>query len=146
MATATVLAGVGVALGALQTLQSGLAASAEAKSRAQFLEQDAAIAQQQAALQEDQARRDSERQRGSLRARAAKSGVKLQGSPLLAIEEEAVLGELDALSARYGGNLRARDARAEASLTAARGRNQLTNSLLGAGASLANFGADQLKE
>ena len=103
---------IAAAIGIVQTLHSGFAASAEAKASAQLMAQDAAIAQQQAALQEDQARRDSERRSGALRAKAAKSGVKLEGSPLLAVEEEAMLGELDALSARYGGDLRSRDKQA----------------------------------
>lgn len=138
----TILAGIGTALSTAQMLQSGFSASAEAEASAQFMAQDAAIAHQQAALQEDQERRVSGRRRSTLRAKAAKSGVKIEGSPLLVIEEETERGEIDALSARYGGNLRGRDAEARANLTATRGRNRLASSLLGAGASIANFRAE----
>lgn len=69
---------------------------------------NAVITRQEASAEEARRRRESQRQLGSIRAGRAKSGVTMEGTPLLALEESAELAEIDALSAGWAGEASAR--------------------------------------
>ena len=56
------------------------------------------------------------------RALYGKSGVEIEGSPLLVMEDTAAQGEMDALAIRWGGDVAAARARSEANLMKMQGR------------------------
>lgn len=91
----------------LLTAQQVQAQRQAQKAQARTLEGNAAIARQEAAREESEIRRRNRQVLGRQRARFAKSGLKLEGTPLLVQADTAAEGEMDALAARRGGEVRA---------------------------------------
>src|SRR3972149_4814714 len=97
----TAVAAVG---GAYYSYESGQPQKKAYKANAAILEQDA-LAEKQKSQYEEGAHRDRIRQILSRqKALYGKSGVQMEGSPLLVMEDTAAQGEMDALAIRYGGD------------------------------------------
>ncbi len=116
----TAVAGGISALGAIQQAQ---AASAQAKSAAQAQEYNAAVARnneiaanQQASFAEDQQRRRFRALQAEGMVAAAQSGAGLGGSNEDVLRQNAIANELDALTIRYEGQMKARGLLAQAEL------------------------------
>ena len=138
------------AVSAVGAIQQGMAAAAQGQAQqnaanynAEIKRQQAALELQQAGAREEQQRRQSRQLLGQQQAALAQAGIGLGGSALDIEEQSAFLSELDALTIRYEGDLRAKGllAGAEQSLyegraAAAAGANARTASYISAGASL----------
>lgn len=116
----TAVAGGISALGAIQQAQ---AASAQAKSAAQAQEYNAAVARnneiavnQQTSFAEDQQRRRFRALQAEGMVAAAQSGAGLGGSNEDVLRQNAIANELDALTIRYEGQMKARGLLAQAEL------------------------------
>jgi hypothetical protein len=112
----------GTLMGVAGGIQAGRAAGASAKF-------NAAMSQMQARQQEQQIRTQARRQIGAVRANVAKSGVTMEGTPLLVMAESAANAEVDALNARWTGDARA-------SMYHAQGKADRRQASLNAGTSL----------
>lgn len=131
------LAGVGAAVSAVSSIAGGYAQRDAADYNARVAEMQAVSAEQAAAREEQNARLRLARTQGTVRARAAGAGLDIaQGSPLEILAENAREGELDALTARYSGQVEASRARSTAALERTRGQNAVTAGWMGAGAQL----------
>ncbi len=122
-------AGMQVASGLMQYSQQKKAdkqAKQRANAEASLMEQDAA----RAALEE---KRDAEKMRKLQRMTYLKSGVDLEGSPLLVMEETRVKGEENAANVSSGAKARANLVRQEGSIK----RASLINTGLDVGKGLA---------
>ena len=102
------------AVKALGAIQQGNAAKGAANYNAGILEQNAANERQQAGAREDAQRRRAAMVLGTQRAAFAQSGGGMGGSAADVMEQSAINAELDALTLRYEGDLRARGMQAEA--------------------------------
>ena len=98
---------------AIGSIQQGNAAKKSADFNATMLEQGAAVERQQTAAREDAKRREARMVLGSQRAAFAQSGGGLEGSAADVMQQSAINAELDALTLRYEGDLRARGMQAE---------------------------------
>ena len=78
------------------------------EAEARSAEYNAAVTRQEANAEEARRRRESQRQLGAIKAGRAKSGVTMEGTPLLVLEESAELAEIDALSAQWSGQASAK--------------------------------------
>jgi hypothetical protein len=78
-----------------------------ARAQARTLEETATRAQEQAAFEESETRRSNRRLLGRQRALFAKSGVRVEGTPLDVQTQIAEEGELDALMRRRRGDAEA---------------------------------------
>lgn len=114
MDPATALVVGSTALKAGSALSSGYSKSAQAKSQATAAEfnrdlalQNATTASAQADLREEQMRREARQVQGAQRAAVAESGTGFVGSNLDILSQDAVTASLDALNARYEGQLQA---------------------------------------
>ena len=96
-------------IGLVSTLAQGAAAY-------QAQQNSAKIAKQQAQLEERKQRRQLLLQYGSARAQFAAAGVNLDGSVSDVLDDLTTEGELNALSIRYQGAVRAHEARTRARL------------------------------
>ncbi len=121
-ALGTTLGTVGTAVGALGAIGAGKAE----QSAANF---NAASAAQEAQSRENAQRTAAQRQLASIRAGVAKSGARMEGTPLAVLSESAANAEIDALNTRYSGQR-------ESALYTARGQNARTAGYLRAGTSL----------
>ena len=81
----------------------------------------------------------------SQRAAYGASGVDIEGSPLLLLEDTAAQGEMDALAIRYGGEVEASQKRSQAELYELQGKNAKKASYYKAGSSLLSGGASIAK-
>lgn len=134
MIAATALTAAGTAYTGIQQYQAG-----KASERA---EKDAAAAAQQKAKFDEQAHRERVRKMiSSQRAAYGGSGVDLEGSPLLVLEDTAGQGELDALAIRYGGSVDAAQHRAKGRIYGKQGTAALVSSGISAGSSLLSGGS-----
>lgn len=138
------------AVSAVGAIQQGMAASAQAQAASQaanynaiIKQQQAAVERQQAGAREEQSRRQSRQVLGQQQAALAQAGIGMGGSALDISDQSEFLAELDALTLRYEGDLKARGllASAEQSLYEGRaaiaaGENARTASYISAGASL----------
>lgn len=138
------------AVSAVGAIQQGMAAQAQAKAAQGAAEYNATIKRQQAASELQQANAREEQQRrgtrqvlGQQRAALAQAGIGMGGSALDIEEQSADRAELDALTMRYEGDLRAKGllaaaegAEYEGRAAIAAGQNAMTASYLSAGASL----------
>ena len=138
------------AMSAVGAIQQGMAAQAQAKAAQGAAEYNATIKRQQAASELQQANAREEQQRrgtrqvlGQQRAALAQAGIGMGGSALDIEEQSADRAELDALTMRYEGDLRAKGllaaaegAEYEGRAAIAAGQNAMTASYLSAGASL----------
>lgn len=113
MSVATTVASAGI--GAVGAVQQGNAAKAAADYNAKVAQNNAVIARQNADLarseadaEEQTVRRRTAGQLGTAGAAIGASGLTSEGTPLDVLEETAALGELDALTVRWGGDLKAR--------------------------------------
>lgn len=131
-----VVAVAAAAVTAYGQIKQGQAAEEAAKYNATMSRNNADAALTQAKMQEDEARRKSRGQLGQIRANYAASGVQLEGSPLDVLEMSAKNAEMDALTIRYSGDLRARGLNNEANLYEMEGRNAIESSLWAAGGTL----------
>lgn len=104
-------------LDAFGALFQGEAAARAAEFNAAVERQNAQISLQNAAEAEKRFRRMSRKRMGAARAARGASGVTLEGSALDALAESAMQEELDALTIRYQGELRARDHRIRAQMS-----------------------------
>ena len=78
------------------------------QAEAQAAEYNADVTRKEAAAEEARRRRESQRQLGAIKAGRAKSGVTMEGTPLMVLEESAELAEIDALSAGWSGQASAK--------------------------------------
>lgn len=120
-ALAPTLMTAGTAAAAIGGIQAGNAAAASARAgqnaanyNAQMMEYNAANQRAVAAQQEDAQRRQARQILGAQRAAVSQSGIGLMGSAADIMQQSATDAELDALSLRYEGDLRARGMLAEA--------------------------------
>jgi hypothetical protein len=116
MSAAGAAQGVGGLLEASGHAAEGEARAAAAEYNAKSAEQNAKLSVAQAREEERRLRVMSRKQLGDMRANYAASGVQMEGSPLDVLEESAATAELDALTVRHGGQVKAAQARSEASL------------------------------
>lgn len=98
----------GTAMQAIGAIQQGNAAKSAADYNAAIAEQNATVERQQAGAREDAKRREVRQILGQQRAAFAQSGGGMGGSAADVMHQSSVNGELDALTLRYEGDLRAR--------------------------------------
>lgn len=133
---APVLMVMSAVITAVSAIQQGEAAEDAAEHQARVAENNAIAARQQAEFDERQQREKARLALSAQRARAAKSGVLTEGSPLFlngATSEEAEIG---ALNIRRGGQLRANDYGAQAALGRFKGASAAQAGYMQAGSSL----------
>jgi len=118
------------------TLYSGEQQRKAASRNADIQEADARAATQRAEYDADLHREDVRRLVSAQRAAYGKSGVTMEGSPLLTIEDTIEKGGLDALAIRYGGDIAAARSRSAANLSRMQGSAAKTSSYFQAGSSL----------
>lgn len=114
---------IGTGISALGAIQGG-------NQQARAAEFNAQAAQNQAAAQEAQQRRQAARVMGQGRANVAASGIEMDGSPLEVMADSAANAELDALTIRYGGQVRADQERMRGSMARQAGYMGAASSLL----------------
>lgn len=120
------------AMQAIGQLQQGQAANATAKYNATILEQNAQVERQQANAREEQQRRQAGQILGQQRAAFAQAGGGMGGSALDVATQSGRDAELDALTLRYEGGLRARGLESEASMERFAGKQALKQSRMAA--------------
>ncbi len=123
-------------LTAAATLAQNRAARTEAKTRAAQLNQSAAQEARAGAEAAAGIRRDAARRRASERARLARAGVVLDGSPILRLGDLADVAERNAQAAERGGAQRATALNRRAAAGSAVAGNRQRASLLRAGTTL----------
>lgn len=113
---------VAVAAATIVTSVAGTVYASEKTAQAEeynekVYEQEAQAAKEKAGYEEELHRERVQRLISSQRAAVGASGVELTGTPLLALEDTASQGELDALAIRYGGDIESARARSAATLS-----------------------------
>jgi hypothetical protein len=103
--TTAVIAGAGTLMSFYGSQQQAKAAKAAGKLNAQDAEENARLAVERAAEDERQFRLSFRRDQASNVAAIASSGVKLEGSPLEVLQDNAASAERDALNIRRGGEI-----------------------------------------
>lgn len=140
----------GTAMQVIGQLQQGKAAAAVGDRNAAMLEQNAAIERQQAGAREVAKRREAAQILGQQRAALAQSGGGMGGSAADIMEQSTINSELDALTLRYEGEMRARGLQQEASMERYAGAQAKSQSRMAAVGSIlsgaANYGAYQAEE
>jgi hypothetical protein len=139
--TTAVLLGASGGLQAVGAISEGNAKKAAADYNARMALNNAAQTRVQAAEEERRSRIMARKQIGSMRAGYAKSGVTMEGSPLDVLEESASTAELDALTIRHGGEVKAQAFENEARLESWKGKQARTQGYLTAASSLLGTGA-----
>ena len=124
--------------GQLNQAQSQAAAN---EYNAKVAEQNASLARQQSIEQERQVRIQSRKQLGDIRSSYAASGVSIEGSPLDILEESAATAELDALTVRHGGEVKARAFESEAAINRFSAKQARIGGYLGAASTLLKGGS-----
>lgn len=104
---APVMMFAGPALQAMGQLQQAQTAKAVGRYNQQLGERSAGIARDQTAAEITRQQRTARRVQGAARAAYGASGVTMEGSPLDVLEDNATQAELDTLTLRYRGELRA---------------------------------------
>lgn len=99
-ALGTTLATVGTGLAIGGALKSG-------QSESQAAEYNAQTAVAEAQIEENRRRTEASRAMGALRAGISKSGVTMEGTPLMVLAESAANAEIDALNAQWTGQRQA---------------------------------------
>lgn len=147
------------AVSAVGQIQQGQANKASAQASAAASEYNAKVNEQNAIAAENKAKYDEQMHREQVRALLSKqraiigkSGVTMEGSPLLATLDTVEKGELDALAIRYGGKVQSQQyrsgadiSRMESSAYLAKGKSAMTGALFGAGTTLLSGGASAYK-
>jgi len=126
----------GAVMSATQMMAGGAQASATAKYNAGVQEIEAINAKNAADYEEKLHRQRGESLLSAQRAAIGASGVGLEGSALLSLEESAMELEKDALAIRYSGTVAAARARSQAAADRVAGRAAKTAGMWGAGKSL----------
>lgn len=119
-------------IGAATKLVGGLSDAAAYKANARSSMQEANVALDQSAREEGQARRDASQLTGAQIAAAGASGTTLEGSNSQFIIDQAVQSEMNALNARYAGQVKATSLRNQAKVQKWQARGALTGAILGA--------------
>lgn len=135
MAAAAAMVGGGI-IGAYGQMYQGHAAKQAGEFNAQVAEQNAELAIKQAKEEEVKFRSVMKRQLGDMRAAIGASGITLEGSPLEVIEDSAAQAEMDAISIRKAGEMKAHTYRTDAKLQRFQGEMGLQGSYYGAASSL----------
>ena len=131
MAAGAALA-IGAGISAFSSLFEGEATARANKYNAGIERLNATIARQNAAEAERRFRRMSKKRMGSMRAARGASGLALDGSALDAMADSAMQEELDALTIRYQGEIKARSHEANARLARQQAKNSSLSGALGA--------------
>ena len=122
---------------ALTSISQGKAKQRLADRNAQISEQQAQQAEQEAAFEETVQRSKTQRLRSAQRAALGASGGEVDtGSALLVLEKTATVGEMDALTIRYRGDVAAQRARAQAGSERFEGQVARQAGTVGAGKSV----------
>lgn len=103
--TTAVVAGVGVGLSFYGSMEQAKAAKKAGKLNAQDAEWNAEMARQRAIEDERQFRLSFKRDQGRNVAAVGASGVRMEGSPLEVLQDNAAMAESDALKIRRGGEI-----------------------------------------
>jgi hypothetical protein len=127
------------------SLQEGQASEGAAAYNAAVARQSAQASVDKAAYDEEMHRERVRKLISSQRAAYGASGVDIEGSPLLLLEDTAAQGEMDALAIRYGGEVEASQKRSQAELYELQGKNAKKASYYKAGSSLLSGGASIAK-
>jgi cobalamin biosynthesis Mg chelatase CobN len=133
---AAVAAVAGAAVSAGGAVYSGIQQQHQAQQQADVAEQQAQQAQIAGAAAEQQTRERSRQVMAAQRALLGGTGVTTEGTPLLTLLDTASQAELDALRARYTGQVRSFGELEQASLLRQRAGQYLTAGALGAGSTL----------
>jgi hypothetical protein len=139
-AAGAVMAGVGQVTQILSAFHEGEAQGQAADYNAQAATQNAEQTRLQAKEEERRARIAGRKHLGSMRAGYGASGVQMDGSALDVLEESARNVELDALTIRHAGEVRARGFENEAVLERMRGKNARKGGMLKAAGILFSAG------
>ena len=126
-----ILSGIGTAVSAVGAIKQGSAANRAAKFNAQVASNNIISARLTAAENEKRFRRQTLKRKGAIRA---------AGGSIDLLEDTAMEEELEALSIRHGGELRAGAFGQQAQLDRARGRTARTAGRIGAAATLLKGG------
>lgn len=147
----TAMGATGLGLGVLGQFQAGRAAEAQAESQAAWHEYSARLSerearetQEAAAYEEEKLRKAGVRLKATQRARYAKAGVMLEGSPEDVLVETAEEIAMDALMIRRGGMAGAQRYTAEAALERMAGKSALLKGRAARRASYWGMGATAL--
>ena len=133
---AVVVAAAGAATTAYGQYEQGKAQKKWGSYNAALAERDAETARKNAEYEAGVQRKETQKLLSRQRALYGKSGVTLEGSPLLLMAETAAEGELDALMIERGGRTRAQGYRSEATLSRMKGSAAKRAGYYGAGSTL----------
>ena len=136
MAAGIAVIAVGTVVNAFGQIQQGKAQQKWGSYNAAVAERDAETARLNAEYEAGVQRKETQKLLGRQRALYGKSGVTLEGSPLLLMAETAAEGELDALMIERGGKMRAQGYRSEATLSRMKGSAAKRAGYYGAGSTL----------
>jgi hypothetical protein len=132
----------GTAVQAIGAIQQGNAAKAAADYNASMLDRNAEIERSQANQREEAKRREVRQVLGQQRAAFAQSGGGMEGSAADVMQQSAINAELDALTLRYEGDIRARGMESEARMERFAGKQaQKAGYFKAAGSILSGAGA-----
>lgn len=137
MVAAPAMAWLSVAATAASTLMQGVSSYQQGKYNAAMASRQADETRAVTQVEEQRQRIRAQAALSAQRARIAASGVDLEGSPLLAMEEGAANAEYDALAIRYAGSSQEARLRAQAAQDRWSGSRALFGSIIGAGAQVA---------
>ena len=138
---AAALAGGSAGLGAVGAIHQAQAEASAANYNSAVANQNAEQAIAQAAEEERRTRVIARKQIGAARAAYGASGVSLEGSPLDVLGEMAATAEMDALTVRHAGRVRAAGYMNEARLDKFRAKTARTGAYFGASGALLGGGA-----
>ena len=128
-----VAVGIGLGVSAAGSLYSGYTQSKMAKFNASLAREEAQAEEERGSLEEARFRKNVERFKGEQRARYAASGMTMEGSPLLVMEETAAEAEIDAILIRHASESRISSLKAEQSYYNTRAGHLTTAGLLSFG-------------
>lgn len=144
--SSTTMAIIAVAAAAGSAAYTGYQQSEAADYNQKVANQAAETAQAKAAYDENIHRERVRKLLSTQRALIGKSEIAMEGTPLLALQDTAAQGELDALAIRYGGDVEAAKSRSEGNIAKMKGKAESTSSYMKAGNSLLSGGYSAYKE
>lgn len=133
---AAIAAGAAAASSAVGAIYEGNAKAGAAEYNATVADQNAKLSSQQGAENERRTRVMGRKVLGSIRAGYGASGVTMEGSATDVYEESAATAELDALTARHSGEVKAYEYENEAKLERFRAQTSRVSGYLGGASSL----------
>ena len=134
--TGLVIAGIGVVVGSVGAVVSADASRKAANYNADVAEANAVAIKNQNEANEKAHREQIKKILSTQRALYGRSGVTMEGSPLLVQMDTVEQGELDALAIRYGGDVAAAKERSMANLYKMQGQQASTMGAINAGTTL----------